>query len=244
MAYVCFVLQMTASDYILGEYCEGIGISKANLQDTSLLPTLSSDMLTKGIVFELNKYRICNSHSWNDLYTWLSKLCGCNPPSTLASVKAALSRLNKKRTELIRNKHGDQVNEIFKQSFFPQRKVIHLKVAADSATHQDVHKTSAKLSKLCTRNVNKKLRRRDDKIKQYKEDIKSLWKQNYTLQKNLETAKYKKEQSRVTAFRNSKKKEKVVTERNNIVAKITLIKENLLNKIKGPRLRVVNLKSA
>ena len=103
MAYVCFVLQMTASDYILGEYCEGIGISKANLQDTSLLPTLSSDMLTKGIVFELNKYRICNSHSWNDLYTWLTKLCGCNPPSTLASVKAALSRLNKKRAELIRN---------------------------------------------------------------------------------------------------------------------------------------------
>ena len=60
LRYVCFVLQMTASDYILGEYCEGIGISKANLQDTTLLPKLSSDMLTKGIVFELNKYRICN----------------------------------------------------------------------------------------------------------------------------------------------------------------------------------------
>ena len=116
---------MTASDYILGEYCEGIGISKANLQDTTLLPKLSSDMFTKGIVFELNKYRICNSHSWNDLYTWLTKLCGCPPPSTLASVKAALSQLNKKRTELIRNKHGDQVSEIFKQSFFPQNKVIH-----------------------------------------------------------------------------------------------------------------------
>ena len=82
--------------------------------------------------------------------------------------------------------------------------------------------------------MNKKLRRRDDKIiKQYKEGIKSLWKRNHTLQKSLETAKYKKEQSRVTAFRNSKKKEKVVTERNNIVAKITLIEENLLNKIKG-----------
>ena len=217
IAYVCFVLQMTASDYIFGEYYEGIGISKANLQDTSLLPKLSSDILTK----------------WNDLYTWLTKLCGCPPPSTLASVKAALSRLNKKRTELIRNKHGDQVSEIFKQLFFPQHKVIHLEVAADAATHQDVHKTSAKLSKLCTRNVNKKFRRRDDKIKQYKEDIKSLWKRNHTLQKNLETAKYKKEQSRVTAFRNSKKKGKVVTERNNIVAKITLIEESLLNKIKG-----------
>ena len=98
-----------------------------------------------------------------------------------------------------------------------------MEVAADAATHQDVHKTSAKLSKLCTRNVNKKLRHRDE----------SLWKRNHTLQKNLETAKYKTEQSRVTAFRNSKKKEKVVTERNNIVAKITLIEENLLNKIKG-----------
>ena len=100
-------------------------------------------------------------------------MCGCTPPSTLPSVKAALSQLNKKRTELIRNKHGDQVNEIFKQLFFPQRNVIHLEVAADAVTHQDVHKTRAKLSKLCTRNVNKKLRCRDDKIKQYKEDIKA-----------------------------------------------------------------------
>jgi len=109
---------MAANDYILGEYCEDIGISIANLQDISLLPALSSDMLTKGVVFELNKYRSSNSHSWNYLYAWLTKLCSCTPPSTLPSVKAALSRLNKKRAELICNKHSDQVNQIFKQPFF------------------------------------------------------------------------------------------------------------------------------
>ena len=183
---------MDVSDYILGECCEDIGISIANLQDVSLLPTLSSDMLTKGVVFELNKYRSSSSHLWNDLYTWLTKLCGCTPPSTLGSVKAALSRLNKKRAELIRNKHIDQVSQIFKQPFFPQRKV-HLEVnsvAADTARQQDRHKTGAKP---CTRNINKKLRRRDETIKQYKEDIKSLCKQNDILQKKLETARCKKE---------------------------------------------------
>ena len=41
---------MAASDYILGEYCKDIGISIANLRDISLLPALSSDMLTKGVV--------------------------------------------------------------------------------------------------------------------------------------------------------------------------------------------------
>lgn len=98
---------MAVSDYILGEYCEDIGISVANLQYISLLPTLSSDILTKEVVFELNKYRSSNSHSWNDLYTSLTS----TPPSTLPSVKAALSRLNKKRAELICNKHSDQVNQ-------------------------------------------------------------------------------------------------------------------------------------
>ena len=221
---------MAASDYILGEYCEDVGISIANLQDISLLPALSSDMLTKGVVFELNKYRSSNSHSWNDLYTWLIKLYGCTPPSTLASVKAALSRLNKKRVELIRNKHSDQVNQIFKQPFFPQPK-IHLKVSsvvADTATQQDICITDAKLY---TRNVNKKLQRQDERIKQYKEHIKSLCKQNDILQKNLETAKCKKEPSHVAAFHNSKSKETVVAEKNKIDAKMQLIEEKLLIKI-------------
>ena len=80
---------MAGNDYILREYCEDIGISISHLQDISQLPALSSDMLTKGVVFELNKYRSSNSHSWNDLYTWLTKLCGCTQPSTLPSVKAA-----------------------------------------------------------------------------------------------------------------------------------------------------------
>ena len=75
---------MAASDYILGEYCKDIGISIANLRDISLLPALSSDVVTKGVVFELNKYRSTSSHSWNDLYTWVTKLCGCTTAINLA----------------------------------------------------------------------------------------------------------------------------------------------------------------
>ena len=48
----------------------------------------------------MNKYKISISHSWNDLFTWLTKLCGCTPSSTLPSAKAALSRLNKRRADL------------------------------------------------------------------------------------------------------------------------------------------------
>lgn len=190
-----------------------------------MLPALSSDILTKGVVFELNKYRSTNSHPWNDLYTWLTKLCGCTPPSSLPSVKAALYRLNKKRAELIRNKHSDQINQIFMQPFFPQPKVD-LEVSstgADTATQQNKRIASAKL---CTRNVNKKLRHRDERIKQYREDIKTLCKQNDILQKNLETANCRKEQSRVAAFHTSKSAETVIAERNEVDAKMQLMEEN------------------
>ena len=88
---------MAVSDYILGECCECIGISIASLQDMNLLPALFSNVLTKEVVYQLNKYRSNNSHSWNDLYTWLAKLCGCTCQvlSTCQVLKAALSRLNK-----------------------------------------------------------------------------------------------------------------------------------------------------
>jgi len=74
-------------------------------------------MITKGIVFELNKYRSSSSWLLNDFYGWLTKLCGCMPPSTLPSIKASLSRLSKKRAKMIRNKCADQWSDFLKLPF-------------------------------------------------------------------------------------------------------------------------------
>jgi len=70
---------MATSDY-LGENCENAGITITHLDNASMLPVLSCGMITKGIVFELNKYRSSNLCSWNDFYGWLTKLYGCTPP--------------------------------------------------------------------------------------------------------------------------------------------------------------------
>jgi len=121
-------------------------------------------MITKGVVFELNKYRSSSLCSWNDFYGWLTKLCDGTPPSTLSSVKASLSRLSKKRAEMIRNKCADQLNELLKMPFFRQQKLESevTSTTLDIATQKMTMATKAattKQVKLCARNVNKKLRR-------------------------------------------------------------------------------------
>ena len=105
----------------LGEHCEKLGITVLDLEDGSL-PILSNEELTKGIMIELNNFRRNNGNSWNEYYAWITRLCGCVPSSNLPSVKAALSRINKKQSELLRNKHLQQLKEILCNHFLVIRK--------------------------------------------------------------------------------------------------------------------------
>lgn len=99
----------------------------------------------------------------------------------LACVKSAVSRLNKKRCEPARNKHHYQLESLFKESFFPQQSPLKQLVPVNSAVEPDKQQPKAG-TKLNVRNVNKKLRRRDDKIR--------LNSTNLTLQIFLKKTRY------------------------------------------------------
>ena len=105
-------------------------------------------------------------------------------PQTLPCVKAALSRLSKKSAEVSRNKHRQQIAGLFTEAFFPRRnplKPLELENCVVDVVHP------AKLS-LSVRNVNKKLKRRGEKIKQYKSDIADLSKEDQVLHHRLMSA--------------------------------------------------------
>ena len=87
-------------------------------------------------------------------------------PQTLPCVKSALSRLSEKRPELSCNKHRQQIASLFTEAFFPQRTSLKPLEVENSVVV--VH--PAKLT-LNVRNVNKRLKCRDEKIKKYESDI-------------------------------------------------------------------------
>ena len=94
-----------------GPHCKQVGI----LCDTLLssrklkLKKLTKGALTKGVVSELNDFRKENDISWDQ---WIVHI-------NLASLKVSLSRLDKKRAELKRNKEHSKLEELMsKQHFF------------------------------------------------------------------------------------------------------------------------------
>jgi len=103
----------------LGENCDRAGISAEDIVNHRL-PVLPISSITKGVVFELNTFRTNLNFSWNCFYEWLTLIRGDVLPLTTACIKVAVSRLSKKRSELSRNKHGDQIILLFQEPFFAQ----------------------------------------------------------------------------------------------------------------------------
>ena len=101
----------------IGEFCIQAGISADDIIGCNLhkLP----QPLNKEVMHELNCFRRNNDNSWFDLYTWIERLHGsdCCLPS-LGSIKDSIGRLEKKRSELSRNKQSDQIECLFQEPFF------------------------------------------------------------------------------------------------------------------------------
>ena len=54
------------------------------------------------------------------------RICKDEVPQTLPCIKSSLPRLSKKRSELSRNKHRQQIADLFKEPFFPERNLSEL----------------------------------------------------------------------------------------------------------------------
>jgi len=151
--------------------------------------------ITKGVVFELNTFRANHKFLRNCFYEWLKLILDDLLPITPACIKAAVSRLSKRSSELSHNKHGDQIILSFKEPFFlPQSMPVTEQLQPKDDSVEMQHKVAK--SNICARNVNKKLKCRDDKTKEYKSEISAISKENEVLHSCLGTAKRANEKNR------------------------------------------------
>ena len=118
--YVCINIgEMAKLLPPLGDNCAQVGISAEAIVFGCELPLLPCSLITKAIVHELSTFWSKCDYSWDNFYEWLRRICEIEVPQTLPCVKADLSRLSKKRAELSRNKHHQQIADLFKEPFFP-----------------------------------------------------------------------------------------------------------------------------
>ena len=88
-----------------------------------------------------------------------------------------VGRLKKKKQELCRNKKREQVGILVSEPFCSTCKSFITSSIEDSALAKEKTETeelTAKLSKLSVRNVNKRIKRRDDKIAESQAQIKEM----------------------------------------------------------------------
>ena len=143
-------------------------------------------------------------------------------PLTLTAVKSLVFRLNKKRSELSRNKHGDQIVLLFQEPFFAQQSLPaaeHAQPSNDSAEVQQKVVVTAK-PKLYVRNFNKKLKRKDEKIKKFKSEVSALSKENHRFHNRLATAQRASKKNQVALSRLNKKQESVIMEKDSQLLKM------------------------
>ena len=88
-----------------------------------------------------------------------------------------VGRLEKKKQELCRNKKREQVEIHFSERFCSTCKSFitsHIEDSALAKEKAETEELTAKLSKLSVRNVNKRIKRRDDKIAESQAQIKEM----------------------------------------------------------------------
>ena len=101
-----------------GPHCKQVGILCDTLLSCKLkLKKLAKEALTKGVLSELNDFRKENDISWETFHQWVIQLKG-EDDVNLASLKVSLSRLDKKRAELKRNKELSKLEELMSKQHF------------------------------------------------------------------------------------------------------------------------------
>ena len=109
---------MAALDYP-GPYCLESGIlTDALLTNVHSLPVLEREVVNKGIVLELNAFRMHNNIAWDVFDSWLKHLCPTASISSLSAMKIKISRIEKVVKELKRNKKNEKAHEISLEPFF------------------------------------------------------------------------------------------------------------------------------
>ena len=123
----------------LGKFCQETGVSVDALA-TGLLPKIKD--LKKGLIHELNAYRKAHDVSWKDYYDWSEQMCE-NPAilPTLEIFKVYVGRLEKKHSELLRNKNQSELNLLMDQPFCCTKKARSYVSLSDIPSSKHVEST-------------------------------------------------------------------------------------------------------
>ena len=240
----------------LGVYCRQEDIFEESLTGDNVLSKLSKP-ISKGIACELNVFRKKHGFSWDVLYDWLKQLSQ-EPLPPLATIRTSISRIEKKRSELSRNKQRVRIQEMLQAPLFSaisrknppdslssfslnepasQEKTVTVDIARElviteelEAERRKTDHLSAQLSKLSVRNFNKTLKRRDDELKCYKSDLSSLKDENKSKSSQINSLHKQIQSSKLASERH-----RVAGYRANTGADLKLadLEERLMSKIEG-----------
>ena len=255
----------------LGKHCTKVGITEEVLLSEFSKKKLRKP-LTKGIVFELNAYRVKHSYSWNVFYEWLSAYSPKRLPSQ-AVVRASISRLQKRKAELSRNKKHDDIDKLFQQPFASETQLIGTSssfssteesyedlVAELSSTKEALdyeHKKTEELSSTLqssrthAHNISRKLKRRDEKIEQCRGEIgqlsysyESVSKEVDKLQKQLQSCKLAEERNRVGRYRKGKQVETISEERTELQLQLSKMEDEFTTRVNSLESKLNTLTTA
>ena len=99
-----------------GKYCQRIGLSVDNfLHSVSASMPLFLSNVKKGTVCELDVLRRENNMTWIQFYDRMKALCDTTFTLTFTSFKVTIGRIDKKKTELTRNKRYQELEDLFMQ---------------------------------------------------------------------------------------------------------------------------------
>ena len=134
-----------------GPRCKQVGI----LCDTLLsscelhvkLKKLPNGALTKGVLIELGDFRKDNDISWEVFCQWIVQLKG-EDDINLASLKVSLSRLNKKRAKLKRNKEHSKLEELMSKQHFSSSQCHVIECEKSAAVQEEVQEKMGRIVQL------------------------------------------------------------------------------------------------
>ena len=168
-----------------GKYCQRVGLSVDDFlySENTPMPRLSN--VTKGTVCELDVLRREHSMTWIQFYYRMKALCDTTFTLTFSSFKVTIGRIDKKKTELTRNKRYQELEDLFMQPFCTcvpspdtteltrKPEMSEIQIALEKEKKRNEH-LSSKLSTLTVRNVNKRIKRRDVKIAVSQSQVKEM----------------------------------------------------------------------
>ena len=167
-----------------GEHCKRVELSVD--QFFSKANTKKITNIKKG--YELNQVRKSRGTPWKEFYE-LVRACDSSFTVGFESFKVMVGRLERKRSQLLRNRKKEEVDVLFEEPFCGGHTIPESQTTSDDVDlEKERAKTAeltAKLQHLSVRNVNKRIKRRDLKIVESQIQIKEMDKERQSQDKTI-----------------------------------------------------------